>query len=222
MARKTLFIFVGFDLLFLICAALHLFIPLSTRAQLKMKPQPETVANNLLLDECPLTASMINAGIMFIAFLISVPAFFRKQNLLLLQMYAWVVVVCALFTLGIGLEIWFSTLRSRSNLLPLWNKQGTFVQSMLQFKFKCCGYDDTNQFLPDGTCPNLADATRHGTCNGPLAVFANQLLDVVFTTFFGFVAVDMMVLLSVLCVLKERKEQIRYQFIDEKSQIGGI
>ena len=50
----------------------------------------------------------------------------------------------------------------------------------------------------------------------PFGAFANQFLDVVFTTFFGFVAVDMMLLLSVLCLIKDRKEKERYRFIDEK------
>lgn len=222
MARKTLFIFVGLNLVYLLCAGLHLFIPLFTRAQLKEGPTLSNVANNLLLDECPLTASMVNAGLMFLSFLISVPAMFKKQNLVLLQIHAWTIVACAVFTLGIGLEIWFSTLKTRSNLEPLWNRQSTFVQSMLQFKFKCCGYNDPKVFITDGTCPNVADATRHGGCMGPFALFANQFLDVVFTTFFAFVAVDMIVLLSVLCVLKERKEQIRYQLIDEKTRFGGI
>ena len=77
-------------------------------------------------------------------------------------------------------------------------------------------------FITDGTCPNATEAARLGTCNTPFGVFANKFLDVVFTTFFGFVAVDMVVLLSVLCVLKERKEQIRYRLIDEKRAFGGI
>lgn len=219
MARKTVFIFVGLDIVFLICAGLHLFIPLFTRAQISKPPTLDNVANNLLLDDCPLTASMINSGLMFFAFLISLPAIFRKRSIFLLQLHAWLIVAAALFTLGIGLEIWFSTLQARRNLAPVWNRQTTFVQSMLQFKFKCCGYDDPTVFIKDGTCPNAADAARHGLCMPPFSLFANQFLDIVFTTFFGFVAVDMMVLLSVLCVIKERKEQIRYQFIDEKSRI---
>lgn len=110
---------------------------------------------------------------------------------------------------------------------------------MLQWKFQCCGYEDvvasagnavggTNatsgvgSFIQDGFCRNVADAVRHGGCVGPFSVFANKFLDVVFTTFFGFVAVDMIVLLSVLCVLKERKEEERYVLIDEKSRFGGI
>lgn len=222
MACKTLIVYVVLDLLFLLCAGLHLFIPLFTRASLNKQLQVSNVANNLLLDECPLTASMINAGIMTFAFLISVPAIFRRQNKSLLQMQAWLIVGCALFTLGIGLKIWFSTLETRINLEPVWERQSTYVQSMLQFKFKCCGYTDGGAFIQDGTCSDAADAVRHGGCTGPFGAFANKFLDVVFTTFFGFVVVDALVLLSVLCVLKERREEIRYVLIDEKSKFGGI
>lgn len=223
MARnKTLLVYIGFDLIFLLCAGLHLFIPLFTRASLQKQPTVANVANNLLLDECPLTFSMINAGIMIFAFLISVPAIFRRQNMSLLQMQAWLIIGCALFTLGIGLKIWFSTLETRVNLEPVWNRQSTFVQSVLQYKFKCCGYKDGGPFVTDGTCHNSAEAVRLGGCTGPFSVFANKFLDVVFTTFFGFVVVDVLVLLSVLCVLKERREQIRYVLIDEKSRFGGI
>lgn len=222
MARKTLLVFAGFNFIFLLCAGLHFFIPLFTRSKANKTPNLDNVANNLLLDECPLTASIVNACLMFLSFLISIPAIFRKQNISLLQVHAWLIVICALFTLGIGLEIWFSTLETKRNLEPIWNKQSTFVQSLLQFKFKCCGYRDSSKFIRDGTCPNVADAARHGGCIGEFALFANKFLDIVFTVFFGFVAVDMMVLLSVLCVIKERKEQIRYELIDEKTRFGGI
>ncbi|KAK5945061.1 hypothetical protein PMZ80_002264 [Knufia obscura] len=220
MARKTFIVFIAFNLIFLLCAALHFFIPLYTRTSIKKAPTLDSIASNLLLDECPLTASMANAALMTFSFVISLPALFRKQNLILLQIHAWLIVIAAIFTLGIGLEIWFSTLETRRNLEPIWNRQSTFIQSMLQFKFKCCGYNDPEVFIKDGTCPNAAEVARHGGCIGPFGVFANQFLDVVFTTFFGFVAVDMLVLLSVLCVIKETKEQRRYVLIDQKKRYG--
>lgn len=222
MARNTLLVFIGFNIVFLFSAGLHLFIPIYTRLSLDRQQSLDDIATNLLLNECPLTASIVNAAIMISSFLISIPALFRKQNLVLLKVHAWVVVVCATFTLVIGLDIWFATLQTHANLEPMWNKQSTFVQSMLQFKFKCCGYNDPNLFVQDGTCPNAAEAARLGGCIGPFGVFANQFLDIVFTTFFGFVAVDVLVLLSVLCVLKERKEEIRYQLIDQKSRKGEM
>lgn len=87
---------------------------------------------------------------------------------------------------------------------------------MLQSKFQCCGYSNPSLFVKDETCSNAAAAARMGPCMVPFGVFANQFLDIVFTTFFGFVAVDVMLLLSSLCLIKDRKEKERYRFIDEK------
>lgn len=156
---------------------------------------------------------------------------------------------CAIFTLGIGLKIWFSTLQTKQNLLPVWDGLDTFEQSMLQWRFQCCGYQSVtstasssssssaaaaaavsvnnttagnNAFIQDGLCKSVAVAVTLGGCEDPFSVFANKFLDIVFTTFFGFVAVDMVVLLGVLCVLKERREQERYVLIEEKGRGAGI
>ena len=46
--------------------------------------------------------------------------------------------------------------------------------------------------------------------------------DKVFTVFFGFVAVDFMTLLSLLCLIKDRKEKERYRLIDQKKGYAGF
>lgn len=216
MVNKILLIFVGLDILFLGCAALHLLIPILTRASIGRTPTLSNVASDLLLNHCPLTESMVNAFVMFATFCLSVPALFLQRNRIFLQLHAAGVVAAALLTLAIGLEIWYSTLETHVNFAPIWNAQKPFVQSLLQFKFQCCGYNNPALFVEDATCPNAAVAARLGPCGVPFGVFANQFLDVVFTTFFGFVAIDMMLLLSVLCLIKDRKERERYRFIDEK------
>lgn len=49
-----------------------------------------------------------------------------------LKLYGYMVVVCALFTLILGLKTWFETLKTRSNLLVIWTAQPAFTQSLLQ------------------------------------------------------------------------------------------
>ena len=164
---------------------------------------------------------MVNSFIMFAAFLISIPAFFMKSNRLLLSIHAWLVVATALLSLVIGLDIWYSTLQTKTNLISEWNAQTSFVQSMLQFKFQCCGYDSTVPFVKDTTCTSNAVAAQLGSCVAPLSTFANHFLAIVFTIFFGFAGIDMMLVLSVLCLLKDRKEQARYKLIDEKNERRG-
>ncbi|KAJ9638484.1 uncharacterized protein PV06_09624 [Exophiala oligosperma] len=222
MANKILLVFIGFDLAFLACAALHLVIPLYTRQAVKNNMNVGDVATNLLLDHCPLTASEANSVIMFITFLLSIPAFFLRRNRVWLKIHVAGVIVAALMTLSIGLAIWFSTLEIHKNLTPVWMNQSANVQSMLQQKFKCCGYTNPALFIKDDVCTSAATAAKLGPCVSPFGVFANRFLDIVFTTFFGFVAVDMMLLLAALCLIKDRKEKKRYRLIDEKRGFGPI
>lgn len=56
----------------------------------------------------------------------------------------------------------------------------------------------------------------------PFGRFANQFLDIVFTSFFGFVAIDVMTLLAAMCLITDRKEKERYRLIDEKRGYGSI
>lgn len=54
MANKILLVFIGFDVAFLLCAVLHLIIPLYTQNMVKNNNNVDNIANNLLLDHCPL------------------------------------------------------------------------------------------------------------------------------------------------------------------------
>ncbi|KAG9769821.1 hypothetical protein KCU88_g6782, partial [Aureobasidium melanogenum] len=247
MANKILLVFIAFDIAFLGCAGLHLFIPLFTESNMKNNTNVDNIASNLLLDHCPLTgkvpfsepllstsdgavanrrfistASMANSVVMFITFLLSMPAMFLKSNRMFLKLHAWGVIIAATMTLGIGLAIWFSTLEMHKNLAPIWNTQPEATITLLQAKFQCCGYSNPALFVKDATCTSAATAARLGPCMAPLGVFANRFLDIVFTTFFGFVAVDMMLLLAALCLIKDRKEKERYRLIDEKRGFGPI
>lgn len=239
MANKILLVFIGFDVAFLLCAGLHLFIPLYTQTSIKNHTNVQNIASNLLLDNCPfigktidpiprdgilttLPASEVNSVIMLIAFLLSVPAFFLKSNRMFLKLHVAGVVMAALLSLGIGLTIWVSTLQTHKNLATVWNKQTSATQSLLQQRFKCCGYSNPALFVKDDTCISAATAANLGPCITPFGVFANSFLDIVFTTFFGFVGVDMMLLLAALCLIRDRKEKQRYKLIDEKRGYGPI
>lgn len=49
-----------------------------------------------------------------------------------LKFSGYMTVVCAMFTMIIGLDIWFETLKTRENLSIIWNKQPSTTQSLLQ------------------------------------------------------------------------------------------
>jgi hypothetical protein len=139
----------------------------------------------------------------------------------ILRFHGYAVVFCALFTMSIGLVIWFDTLKTRSNMGALWARQTPHVQSLLQQKFQCCGYLSATSppFILDNTCTNSLVAASLQGCVTPFSNFANIYLDVVFTALFGIAALDVMLLLSVASLFKDRKERERFKLIDAKSDI---
>lgn len=169
-------------------------------------------------------AAIANAVIIFLAFLVCIPALTNPTNRLWLKLHAYAVTLSAVFTLVLGLEIWFQTLNTGANLATLWAQQTIENQSLLQQRFLCCGYRNatTPPFIPDNICTNSLVAANLQGCVGPFSQFANSLLSLVFTADFGIVAIDAMLLLSTACLLKDRKEKARYKLIDAKTGFAPI
>jgi len=106
----------------------------------------------------------------------------------------------------------------------VWGRQPTATQSLLQQRFNCCGYWNATSppFVVDGVCTNGLVAASLQGCIGPFSVFANSLNSLLFTADFGIVAVDVLLLLAVACLVKDRKEKERYALIDAKVGFGPI
>jgi hypothetical protein len=83
-------------------------------------------------DDC--VAGVVNAIFVFVTFLLSLPAMFLPTNRGWLRTQGWLVVVCATFTLGLGIAIWLETLETRRNLSVLWGRETPLIQSLLQQK----------------------------------------------------------------------------------------
>jgi hypothetical protein len=79
-------------------------------------------------------AGVVNAIFIFVTFLLSLPAMFLPTNRGWLRTQGWLVIVCATFTLGLGLAIWVETLETRRNLSNLWGRETPLIQSLLQQK----------------------------------------------------------------------------------------
>jgi hypothetical protein len=163
-------------------------------------------------------AALVNAVLVFLTFLLCIPSITVPTNRLFLKIHGYAVVICAIFTLVLGLEIWFETLNTRADLLNVWGNQTTEIQSLLQQRFKCCGYLNatTPPFITDKVCTDPLVATNLQGCVGPFSSFANSLLSQVFTADFGIVAIDVILALGIACLLKDRKEKERYKLIDAK------
>ncbi|KAF4635792.1 hypothetical protein G7Y89_g2310 [Cudoniella acicularis] len=225
MARDNILLtYVLVDLLFVVTGGLLLIFALTTQSEVTQTPTANNVARNLLLNMCPLSAAIGNAVVVFITFLISVPAMVMPMTRGWLKFHGYMTVVCALFTMIIGLDIWFDTLKTRKNLSDIWNIQPATTQSLLQQTLNCCGYANSTSppFVVDSTCPNALVAAAQVGCVTPFSKYANNFLDVVFTGAFGIVGVDVALILATAMLLKDRKEKERYRFIDEKSGQGAF
>ncbi|KAL5353349.1 hypothetical protein ACLOAV_001385 [Pseudogymnoascus australis] len=189
MANRVLLAFLAFDMLFLLSAALLIAFPMIMQTRMKNPPTQETVAENLLLDRCPLTPAIVNAIIMFVTFLATIPALLMPTSRVWLKLHGYLVFICAIISMVIGLVLWFDTLKTRSNLSDVWAAQPQDVQSLLQQKLQCCGYLSSNSppFFQDSVCTNPLVAAQLSGCVGPFSTLANNFLDLIFTAAFGVV-----------------------------------
>ncbi|KAH8811501.1 hypothetical protein F5884DRAFT_854845 [Xylogone sp. PMI_703] len=224
MKDRILLTFALSEFLFLVCGGLILVFSLVEKSERNKAPTLDNVATNILLSMCPLTAGVVNAVFVFVTFLVSIPALIMPMNRGWLVMHGYMVVFCGLFSLILGLSIWFETLKTRSNLSTMWDKQPVTTQSLLQESLACCGFFNSTSppFVIDSTCPNAAFAATMRGCVTPFTTKANNYLDLVFTGLFGIVGVDFAVVLAAAMLFKDRKEKERYRHIDEKSGVGAF
>jgi hypothetical protein len=146
--NKLMLVYLLVNFFFLGCGGLLLAFSLISEQHEKDILTLGNVASNLLLTQCPLTgmylndlfitythislAGVVNAIIVFITFLASLPALALPMNKGWLKIQGWLVVLCSFFTLTLGLVIWFDTLQTQKNLGGLWAKQSLEVQSLMQ------------------------------------------------------------------------------------------
>ncbi|KAL8640135.1 MAG: hypothetical protein Q9228_002917 [Teloschistes exilis] len=216
MLPTYLSVFLFVDVLFAATGGLLVAVVVISRHAISA-PTMENVAPNLLLAHAPLNGALADAGLIFLTFVTSVPGLILSKNRSWLRIHSWMVLACITVTLVIGLDVWFSTLKTRSNLAVMWNAESSDMQRLLQQRFKCCGYM-TIPFHTDSTCPSGLDALSKPNCVGPLSDYANNFLDLVFTAMFGIVGLSAILFLCGLVVLKKRGEEQRYRHIDEKSE----
>lgn len=68
----------------------------------------------------------------FITFLVSIPAMVMPMTRGWLKLHGYMTVVCAIFTLVLGLFVWFETLQSRVRFGIIWGNLPTQTQSLIQ------------------------------------------------------------------------------------------
>ncbi|MCJ1260445.1 phospholipid scramblase 1 [Lobaria immixta] len=222
MLDKVLIAFLVADFLFVGTGGLLIGIVFATKSNRSHPRTTDDVASNLLLMRTPLDGALFNAGLVFFTFAVSLPALILPSNRTWLKLHGWLTAACGIVTLAIGLDIWFSTLQTRSTLAVLWSQQTKNDLSVLQKKFSCCGYYDSKTSLIDDTCLNADAASKKLACVGPFSNYANNFLDLVFTAMFGIVALDAILILCTAMVLKRRAEKERYRHIDDKNRYDSL
>lgn len=223
MVNKVLAAFVGIDILFAATGALILGFSVIVRNTCFEAPTDgEMAARDLLYQQFPFSAGIGNGIFTFIAFVCTLPALATNSRTWL-KAAVFFIVVDAIFSLVIGLELWILTLRIKETFAGIWLEQSPEVQSLMQNAFECCGYLNSTSpaFRTDATCPSPATAALMTGCAAPLSRFSNTFIDNIFTALFGVVGVDAVLVVAAACLLKDRKEMERYRHIDEKSGVRG-
>lgn len=224
MKDTVLLSYIILDIIVLLTGILILVFGLSVKSEISRPSTLDTVARNLILNTFPVNATIANAIMIFIIFLFTLPAIAIPKAREWLKLTGYMTVISGIFTMTLGLVLWFQTLRTRKNLLDIWDVQDVSVQSLLQTKFNCCGYLNSTSppFVADNVCPNPVVAAARLGCVFRFSSFANSFLDVIFTSAFGIVGIDTMFVLATTILLKNRKEKARYHVIMEKNFKTGI
>lgn len=211
-------------------------------------PSPGEPGGAYFLDELELTfavAGIVNAVMIFATFALTLPAIAMPTRGWL-KISGYLIVIDALFSVVLGLYMWILTLRTKETFSPLWNAQSPTIQDDMQRavcsrnpvkarslfanyetnefpQFMCCGYFNSTSpaFVTDAVCTSPAAAALIRGCAGPIASFANVFVDQIFTAAFGMAGIDAALLLATACLSKERKEQARFRYIDQKAEGKG-
>ncbi|PHH60178.1 hypothetical protein CDD82_2333 [Ophiocordyceps australis] len=207
------------DVVFLATGCVELGFSLIVRSQMFNEPtNGEMAVRNLIYQTFPLTAGIVNG-----AFIIAA-SFFTLVGLLSpmrtwLKSGGYLVAVCGVFTLCVGVYLWIMTLNLKASFAPIYLAQDTSVHDLIQTSFECCGYFNSSSpaFVTDSTCPSPAAAALLRGCSSAISTFANTLIDTVFTALFGMTGIAAILILAIACLLKDRKERERYRHIDQKS-----
>ncbi|KAF5017261.1 hypothetical protein F66182_10832 [Fusarium sp. NRRL 66182] len=207
------------DILFLAAGIMELVFSLVVQSEMYDLPSDgEQATRNLLYQRFPLTAGIVNAVFVLVTFAVTLPGLVMPTRSFL-KVSGYMVTVCGIFTMCVGVFLWVMTLKIRAQFFDIYIAQEPEVQSLIQNSFQCCGYFNSTApaFVMDTTCSSPASAALLRGCAASISSFASLNIDGIFTLMFGVVGIDAIFVLCIACLLKERKERERYRHIDEKS-----
>ncbi|KAF4124638.1 tetraspanin [Geosmithia morbida] len=220
MANKLLIVVIVADILFLATGILELAFSVVTQQRGNRDPaNGEDVIRDLVDQRLPLTPGIINGVFILASFVATLPGLLMPTTRGWLKAAGYMVTVCGLFSLILGVDLWLMTLKIGTNFGNVYVDLDSNQQELVQTSFQCCGYTNSTwpPFVTDDTCPSPAAAALLNGCKTSVASFATILFGDMFTALFGMVGIDLLFIIALACLSKERKEQIWYRNLDQKS-----
>lgn len=174
----------------------------------------------LVLPSMDLTVGLVLGAFFLVTWAFSIGAVIQRNHVTGgLIMLNWMLIVAILYLTAAGTVIWFFTLRLRNEFHTRWGEQTPDTRIAIQDMFKCCGYfNGTDLVQMGGTfCADPAFvAQTQSFCVTPITQEANDTLNPIFSTVYGFMAILLCFFMATLCVINERKKEERFKKIDEK------
>jgi len=175
---------------------------------------------NLILPTMDLTVGLVLGVCFLVTWAFSIGAVIQKNHvtggLVLLN---WLLIANMVYLTVAGTFIWFFTLRIQNNFHTVWSKQTPSTRIAIQDMFKCCGYFDGYDLVEMGGTfcadPTFVRQTQ-SFCVTPITQRANDTLNPIFSTVYGFMAILLCFFMATLCVINERKKEERFKKIDAK------
>ena len=144
MVNRVFLVTVLADALFVASGGIELGFSLIVGSQLGDAPTDGVGATrSLLYQRFPLTVGVINAGCILATFLVTLVGFLTPGRGWL-KISGYLVMLCGLFTMCIGVFLWVMTLRLKENFASVYTAQDASVQELIQTSVrgnppsKCC------------------------------------------------------------------------------------
>jgi hypothetical protein len=126
------------NLLFLASGAMELGFSIAANNVMNKAPTDgQDATRHLIYQRMPLTVGIVNAIFILVTFLFSIPALALVKRGLL-KICGYMITVCGVFTLAVGLYLWIMTLRLKETFEPVYEDQTSTIQSLVQTSvWKC-------------------------------------------------------------------------------------
>jgi len=179
---------------------------------------------NLVITSSDLTGGLVLAIMLLVTWAVSVGAIIQPIHVTVgLVVLNWILILDSIVILAVGTFVWMYTLQERAEYHTVFAAQTSATRIAIQDQLKCCGYFNSSDLVEIGGnfCANttFVEVTNNATgnfCVTPMTAFADETLNNIFTSVYGYMAVVILLFLASVCVINKRKEEMRFRKIDEK------